>query len=107
MLYVSVLGEQSITDDTTGAVVTRSPRGTTLVAFLALHAGVPQPRQLIAPLFWPDSTTAQALTNLRRELHHLRRALDDDPAVEVTPPTAVPAGPTTAATPVPVSPSRQ
>ncbi|EME62841.1 SARP family transcriptional regulator [Rhodococcus ruber BKS 20-38] len=85
MLYVSVLGEQSITDDTTGAVVTRSPRGTTLVAFLALHAGVPQPRQLIAPLFWPDSTTAQALTNLRRELHHLRRALDDDPAVEVTP----------------------
>lgn len=84
MLYVSVLGEQSITDDTTGAVVTRSPRGTTLVAYLALHAGVPQPRQLIAPLFWPDSTTAQALTNLRRELHHLRRALDDDPAVGVT-----------------------
>ncbi|CDZ86931.1 BTAD domain-containing putative transcriptional regulator [Rhodococcus ruber] len=84
MLYVSVLGEQSITDDTTGAVVTRSPRGTTLVAFLALHAGVAQPRQLIAPLFWPDSTTAQALTNLRRELHHLRRALEDDPAVEVT-----------------------
>lgn len=53
MLYVSVLGEQSITDDTTGAVVTRSPRGTTLVAFLALHAGVAQPRQLIAPRSGP------------------------------------------------------
>ena len=34
--------------------------------------GRPQTRQRIAGLFWPDSTDAQALTNLRRELHHLR-----------------------------------
>ena len=41
-----------------------------LVAFLAAHAGVPQPRQRIAGMFWPDSTDAQALTNLRWELYH-------------------------------------
>ena len=39
----------------------------------------PQTRQRIAGLFWPDSTDAQALTNLRRELHHLRRTLGDEP----------------------------
>jgi DNA-binding SARP family transcriptional activator len=40
-----------------------------------VHAGAPQTRQRIAALFWPDSTDAQALTNLRRELHNLRHAL--------------------------------
>jgi DNA-binding SARP family transcriptional activator len=51
-----------------------------LVAFLAAHAGRPQTRQRIAGLFWPDSTDAQALTNLRRELHQLRHVLGDDEA---------------------------
>ena len=74
-LHVSLLGAQSITDDATGAVRSRSSRTLALVAYLALHAGSPQTRQRIAGLFWPDSTDAQALTNLRRELHHLRRAL--------------------------------
>jgi DNA-binding SARP family transcriptional activator len=32
------------------------------------------PRQRVAGALWPDSTDAQALTNLRRELHHLREA---------------------------------
>ena len=53
--------------------------GVALVAFLAAHAGSPQLRQRIAGLFWPDSTDAQALTNLRRELHHLRNALGSEP----------------------------
>jgi DNA-binding SARP family transcriptional activator len=44
-----------------------------LVAFLVLHArDAPVPRQRIAGSLWPDSREAQALTNLRRELHHLR-----------------------------------
>ena len=33
----------------------------------------------------PDSTDAQALTNLRRELHHLRQVLGDEPSLVVTP----------------------
>ena len=72
MLRVSLLGEKAILDEANGSVVTRSPRTVALVAFLVTHAGVPQPRQRIAELFWPDSSEPQALTNLRRELHHLR-----------------------------------
>jgi DNA-binding SARP family transcriptional activator len=84
MLYVSVLGEQAITDDGI-RVRTQSSRTVGLVAFLAAHAGSPQARQRIAGLFWPDSTEAQALTNLRRELHHLRQVLGDEPSLVVTP----------------------
>jgi DNA-binding SARP family transcriptional activator len=84
MLQVSFLGEEAIIDDATGAVPPWSPRMVTLVAFLVTHAGLPQSRQRIAELFWPDSTTAQALTNLRRELHHLRHILGDERALVVT-----------------------
>ena len=83
MLRVSLLGEQSITGAATGTGV-RSSRAVALVAFLAAHAGSPQPRQRIAGLFWPDSTDAQALTNLRRELHQLRQVLADEPSLVVT-----------------------
>jgi DNA-binding SARP family transcriptional activator len=84
MLHVTLLGEQAITDDGTGRVRVRSSRTVALIAFLALHAGSPQARQHIAGLFWPDSTDAQALTNLRRELHNLRHVLADQPALVVT-----------------------
>ena len=84
MLHVTLLGEQAITDDGTGSVRMRSSRTVALVAFLALHAGSPQARQRIAGLFWPDSTDAQALTNLRRELHNLRHVLGDQPVLVVT-----------------------
>ena len=84
MLHVTLLGEQAITDDGTGSVRIRSSRTVALVAFLAVHAGSPQARQRIAGLFWPDSTDAQALTNLRRELHQLRHVLGDEPSLVVT-----------------------
>jgi DNA-binding SARP family transcriptional activator/tetratricopeptide (TPR) repeat protein len=83
MLHVSLLGEQAITDDETG-VQASSSRAVALVAYLAAHAGSPQPRQRIAGMFWPDSTDAQALTNLRRELHHLRQVLGDERSLVVT-----------------------
>lgn len=50
------------------------PRQQELVAYLVLHARQPIARQRVAGALWPDSTDAQALTNLRRELHHLREA---------------------------------
>ncbi len=84
LLHVSLLGEQAITDDRGGIVRARSARGVALVAFLAMHAGSPQARQRIAGLFWPESTDAQALTNLRRELHQLRQVLGDEPSLVVT-----------------------
>ncbi len=84
MLHVFLLGEQAITKDGTG-VQARSSRAVALVAFLVAHAGSPQSRQRIAGMFWPDSTDAQALTNLRRELHHLRQVLGDEGSLVVTP----------------------
>jgi len=65
-----------------GRPITRVPgaRQRELVAFLVLHAREAVSRQRVAGVLWPDSTDAQALTNLRRELHHLReswRELDD------------------------------
>ena len=84
MLHVCLLGQQAITDDATGSARTRSSRAAALVAFLVANAGSPQTRQRIAGLLWPDSTDAQALTNLRRELHHLRQVLGDEPSLVVT-----------------------
>src|SRR5215831_13048830 len=83
LLRVSLLGEQAITGAGNGARA-RSSRAVALVGFLAAHAGSPQPRQRIAGLFWPDSTDAQALTNLRRELHQLRQVLAGEPSLVVT-----------------------
>jgi DNA-binding SARP family transcriptional activator len=65
-----------------------SARAESLLAFLLLHREAPQPRQRLAFLLWPDSTEAQARTNLRHLLHTLRRALPDlDRFLEVTPRT--------------------
>jgi DNA-binding SARP family transcriptional activator/tetratricopeptide (TPR) repeat protein len=83
VLRVSLLGEQAITDDRGGRIGVRSTRAVALVAFLAIHAGAPQPRPRIAGLFWPESGEAQARTNLRRELHHLRQLVGDEPSLVV------------------------
>jgi DNA-binding SARP family transcriptional activator len=62
-------------------------RGQELLALLVLEKGIP--RERIASRMWPDSTEAQARTNLRRELHQLRRTLydqavdDDGPALSL------------------------
>jgi DNA-binding SARP family transcriptional activator len=54
-----------------------SGRAESLLAYLLLHRAAPQPRQHVAFRLWPDSTEAQARTNLRHVLHNLRRALPD------------------------------
>lgn len=52
-------------------------RGQHLLAYLLLHREQPQPRGHLAFTFWPDSSEAQALTNLRRELYQLRHLLPE------------------------------
>jgi DNA-binding SARP family transcriptional activator/predicted negative regulator of RcsB-dependent stress response len=54
-----------------------SLRAEVLLAYLALRRGTPEPRRQLAYLFWPDSSEAQARTNLRRELHTLRKILPE------------------------------
>jgi DNA-binding SARP family transcriptional activator len=58
-----------------GRSPTRLPnaRQQQIIAFLVLHArSAPILRQRVGGSLWPESTDDQALTNLRRELHHLR-----------------------------------
>src|SRR6516164_1190902 len=65
-----------------------SARAESLLAYLLLHRDVPQPRQRLAFLLWPDSAEGQAHTNLRKVLHNLRRALPEaDRLIEIGPRT--------------------
>ncbi|PWT82819.1 MAG: hypothetical protein C5B57_08040 [Blastocatellia bacterium] len=60
---------------TDGRTPARPPnaRQQQLIAFLVLHArSGPIQRQRVSGSLWPESSDVQALTNLRRELHHLR-----------------------------------
>ncbi|RME49340.1 MAG: 6-hydroxy-D-nicotine oxidase, partial [Chloroflexi bacterium] len=74
-LHIRILGDFHIAHDDAPVTGVNTPRLQSLLAYLLLHSEAPQLRQQAAFLLWPDSTEAQARTNLRRELHHLRRAL--------------------------------
>ncbi|MEO5653304.1 MAG: AAA family ATPase [Marmoricola sp.] len=67
-----------------GSDVVLSARALALIGYLVTHAETPQPRGHLADVLWPESSSAQARTNLRRELHHLRAALNGSGALEVT-----------------------
>lgn len=66
--FLLLLGETPLTTITV-------PRVQSLLAYLVLNRNTPQNRSHLAFLLWPDSTEAQAHTNLRQLLHHLRQAL--------------------------------
>src|SRR5579863_8137426 len=53
------------------------PRLQSLLAYLALHRGLPQARSRVAFALWPDSTDTQARTNLRNLLFKLRLTLPE------------------------------
>ena len=76
-LHIKLLGGfcLSCADKSVAGVTTERPQA--LLAYLVLHRDIPQTRQRLAFQFWADSTEAQARTNLRRELHHLRQGLPD------------------------------
>jgi DNA-binding SARP family transcriptional activator len=62
-----------------------SARAESLLGYLLVHRDAPQPRGHLAFLLWPDSSEAQARTNLRHVLHVLRRDLPSaDRLLEVT-----------------------
>lgn len=60
-----------------------SRRSQSLLTYLVLHRHAPQPRLRLAGQLWPDSTDAQARTNLRKELSHLRRLLPVEQCLRV------------------------
>ncbi|MFQ5857371.1 MAG: AAA family ATPase, partial [Anaerolineae bacterium] len=76
-LHIQLLGNFRLACGDTPVTNINTARRQSLLAYLVLHRDAPQSRQHLAFLFWPDSTEAQARTNLRNQLYHLRRALPD------------------------------
>jgi len=73
-LRIDLLGRFRLSVDGEAKTAPISVRGYELLALLALERGR-IPRERAASRLWPDSNEAQARTNLRRELHQLRRTL--------------------------------
>jgi predicted ATPase/DNA-binding SARP family transcriptional activator len=78
-LHLRLLGDFSLLYNDQQVTTLNTMRLRSLLTYLVLHRDVPQPRQHLAFLFWPDTTEAQARNNLRQLLHQLRQAF---PAVE-------------------------
>jgi DNA-binding SARP family transcriptional activator len=76
-LHIHLLGDFRLVYNSTPVTSVNTARLQSLLAYLVLHSNAPQPRYHLAFLFWPDSTEAQAHTNLRNLLHLLRHALPD------------------------------
>ncbi len=74
-LHISLLGEFLLVSDDTPVTTIDWPRLHSLLAYLVLHHTISQSRAHLAFLLWPDSTDAQAHTNLRNLVHRLRHSL--------------------------------
>lgn len=86
LLRIRLLGGLDVRYGTERLRTLESPRLQSLLAYLLLHRDARQQRQHLAFVLWPDSTEAQARTNLRQLLHHLRRAIPQaDSFLEVGP----------------------
>ncbi len=76
-LHLHLLGDFLLVSGDTPVTTVTVPRLKSLLAYLLLHRNAPQDRSHLAFLLWPDSTEAQAHTNLRKLLHQLRQAFPD------------------------------
>jgi DNA-binding SARP family transcriptional activator len=76
-LRIRLLGDFMLSVNDTAISSLDVPRLQSLLAYLALHRGVPQPRSHIAYTLWPDSSDSQAHTNLRNLLFKLRMTLPE------------------------------
>src|SRR5689334_22275543 len=74
---IDLLGTLRISCGQTPITSVNTSRLQSLFAYLVL-SGAPESRESLAFLLWPESNEAQARTNLRQLLHHLRRALPAD-----------------------------
>lgn len=76
-LRIHLFGDFLLSLDNTPVTTITIPRLQSLLAYLLLHLDAPQDRSHLAFLLWPDSTEAQAHTNLRKLLHQLRQAFPE------------------------------
>src|SRR5205823_12325526 len=74
-LHIHLFGQFSVVSGQAPVTTMDMPRQQSLLAYLLLHRTASQSRAHLAYLLWPDSTEAQALTNLRNLMHKLRQSL--------------------------------
>jgi DNA-binding SARP family transcriptional activator len=75
MLAIRLLGGFQVMHDGERIAALNTPRLQSLLGFLLLRRGLPQSRQTLASMLWPETNDGQARTNLRNLLHRLRAAL--------------------------------
>ncbi|GCE07466.1 ATP-binding protein [Dictyobacter aurantiacus] len=73
-LHIRLLGDFNLIYNDQQVTSLTTLRLQSLLAYLVLHHDIPQQRQHLAFLFWPDATESQARNNLRQLLHQLRQA---------------------------------
>jgi DNA-binding SARP family transcriptional activator/RecA/RadA recombinase len=76
-LSLSLLGPFQATLDGQPITSFKSNKVRALLAYLAVEADRPHPREVLAGLLWPDWTDREALGNLRYALSDLRRVTGD------------------------------
>jgi DNA-binding SARP family transcriptional activator len=76
-LSLSCLGPFQVTLDGQPVTTFKSVKVRALLAYLAVEASRPHPREMLAGLLWPDWPDRDALVSLRSALSDLRRAIGD------------------------------
>lgn len=79
MLEIRLLGQFEVRRDGKPVQIPSRP-AQSLLAFLSLNPGLAHRREKLAGLLWPDSTEANARSNLRFQLWRLRKAIEGESA---------------------------
>jgi DNA-binding SARP family transcriptional activator/predicted ATPase len=74
---INLFGNFKLSSSERAVTAVNTNRLQSLLAYLILHGGTPQPRERLAFTLWPGSRESQARTNLRQLLHNLKRGLPD------------------------------
>jgi DNA-binding SARP family transcriptional activator/predicted ATPase len=76
-LEIALLGAFQVSKDGDPITQFETDPARALLAYLALHPGIPFRRDVLADLLWPDQARSEALHALRQTLNRLRRAIED------------------------------
>lgn len=76
-LSIALLGPLQVTRRGESVTQFEADTARALLAYLALNAGTPFPREALAALLWPDQPGARALHALSQTLNRLRKAIGD------------------------------